>query len=114
MSVSKFCCPVCWELLNVLNKTNKKVQFVVRAHHSNIYPVCLPPLLPDNVLEMMIRIFGKRLYELFCQLPPVDDLPPFKPGHKNNLSIESAGESISSAGTTDLKTAKVDHLPVLA
>lgn len=109
ISVSKFCCPVCWELLEVLNETNDKVQFVVRAYHSNLYPVCLPPWLPGAVLEKMIQRFGEKLYEKFCQLPCADELPLFVARHKNSLSLESIGESISSAGSTDLDTVREDH-----
>lgn len=109
ISVSKFCCPVCWELLNALNETSDKVQFVVRAHHSNLYPVCLPPWLPDAALEKMIQRFGEKLYNQFRELPGADELPPFVAGHNKNLSLESAGESVSSAGSTDINSARADH-----
>jgi len=102
ISVSKFCCPVCWELINVLNETYSNIKFVVRAHHSNLYPVCLPPWLPDHVLDKMIDRFKERLYDVFCRLPDPDRLQPFVPGHKNkNPSLESAGESVSSVGSND-------------
>lgn len=116
ISVSKFCCPVCWELLKVLNETNKNLEFVVRAHHSNLYPVCLPPWIPDRALEQMIKRFRKKLYEKLCQLPRVVEvLPgPFQVlptgSHYKSLSLESAGESISSAGSTDTNTIMEDHL----
>jgi hypothetical protein len=104
ISVSKFCCPVCWELIEILNETNSNVEFVVHAHHSNLYPVALPPWLSNDVLEKMIQRFKKKLYEKFCQLPKT-----FVPGHRNkNPSLESAGESISSAGSTDLYSARED------
>ena len=111
ISVSKFCCPVCWELVKALNETSDMVQFVVRAHHSNLYPVCLPPWLPDAALEKLIQRFGEKLYMKFCQLPGTDKLSSFVPRHKTNLSLESAGESVSSAGSADFGGAKGDHLP---
>jgi hypothetical protein len=102
ISVSKFCCPVCSELLEVLNERDGEVQFVVRAHHSNLYATCLPPWLPDDVLEKMIQRFGEKLYEKFGQLPDTNGLTPFVPHHRNKeRSVESAGESISSIGSTD-------------
>lgn len=104
ISVSKFCCPVCWELIAVLNETNPKVKFAVRAHHSNIYPVCLPPWLPDDVLEKMIHRFKKDLYKKLCQLLEV----PFVRGHNKSISMESAGESVSSAGSVDVVATKGD------
>jgi hypothetical protein len=110
ISVSKFCCPVCWELLKVLNETQEEVRFIVRAHHSNLYPVCLPPWLSDEVLEKMIQRFGEKLYEKFYQLPDYEVPLAFVPGHKNKtLSLESAGESISSAGSTNLPTIRANH-----
>jgi hypothetical protein len=101
ISVSKFCCPVCWELLQVLNDLNKNVEFVVRAHHSHLYPVCLPPCLPNCVLEKMIKCFREKLYKKLRQLPSVSksdsEVPPYVPGHYKKLSLESAGESIVSS-----------------
>ena len=112
ISVSKFCCPVCWEFLKVLNETNDKLEFVVRAHHSNLHPVCLPPWVPDRALEMMIKRFRKKLYEKLCELP--SEVQPGllvpTPGHYKSLSLESAGESISSAGSADMKIIKEDQL----
>lgn len=114
ISVSKFCCPVCWELIRVLNETNKEVKFVVRARHSHLYPVHLPPWLPDSVMEKMIECFGRQLYEKFCQLPigtdsDLDEPLPFVLGHRRkNPSMESAGESVSSCGSTDMCATRKD------
>ena len=113
IAVSKFCCPVCWELLKVLNETNDhNLEFVVRAHHSHLYPVCLPPWLPDHVMNRMIECFGKKLYKQLCLLPsqPASEVPrSFVPGHYKNLSLESAGGSVSSVGSTDLPNAISDQ-----
>ena len=99
ISVSKFCCPICWELIDVLNETNSDVQLIVRACHSNLYTVSLPSWLPnaDIVVEKMIQRFGSKLYEKFGQLPLACE--PVR-GHKKSLSLESAGESVSSIGST--------------
>ena len=99
ISVSKFCCPVCWQLLKVLNETNNNVQFTAHAHYSNLYAVCLPPWLPEPVLEKMIEHFGKQLYEKLYQLHI--QVQPGQPGHHRDLSLESAGESVSSSGSID-------------
>jgi hypothetical protein len=72
ISVSKSCCPVCWELLDVLNETySNMIHFTVRPPHQNLYPVCLPPWLPDDVLEKMIQRFGRKLYDKLHQLPDI-------------------------------------------
>jgi hypothetical protein len=108
ISVSKFCCPVCWELLEVLSETNNNLKFVVRTHHPHLYAVHLPRGLPDDALKKMIERFRKKLYEKLCQLPSV--LPPIAgPGHYRNVSLESAGESVSSAGSTDAAVILKDH-----
>src|SRR5882762_5291466 len=84
ISVSQFCCPVCWNLIDVLNKMSKKVKFVVRAQHLNLYPVCLPPWLPDDVLDEMITRFRKMLFEGFCNLRDIVQPSPFIGGHSKN------------------------------
>jgi hypothetical protein len=106
LSVSKFCCPVCWELIDAVNSIYCKfnVEFVVRARHSNLYPVHLPPSLPDGALDMMIDRFKQMLHDALNRLPDANVIPSFVPGHNNlNPSLESAGESVSSVGTTDRK-----------
>ena len=113
ISVSKFCCPVCWELLEVLSETNDNLKFVVRSHHCNLYPVCLPPWLPDSVLEKMIERFKKKLYDKLCELRSVEEAfpKPFIPGHYKNPSLESAGESlVSSVGSADTSAIFEDSL----
>jgi hypothetical protein len=66
-------------------------------------------------MERMIQCFGEKLYEKFCQLPGTDELPspgpPFVPRHNKNVSLESAGESVSSVGSTNLDTAKANYQP---
>ena len=106
ISVSKFCCPVCWQFLKVLNETNSNVQFTARAHHSNLYAVCLPPWLPEPVLQKMIEHFREILYEKLCQLAD----QPSRLGHSRDLSLESAGESVSSSGSSlDAETVWADQ-----
>jgi hypothetical protein len=107
--VSKFCCPICSKLLDFLNETNDNLQFVVRAQHSNIYPVRLPPWLPGGVKEKLIQHFGKRLFEKLRQLPDADETSAFVYGHNKSLSLESAGESVSSAGSIDVDGVMADH-----
>jgi hypothetical protein len=110
ISVSKFCCSVCWKLIEVLNKMNKKVQFIVRKKHPNNYPVCLPPWISVDILEEMISRLEKMLYEKFCQLRGIKEPSEFIRGHSKNTSLESAGESVSSAGTiVDEETKNADH-----
>jgi hypothetical protein len=110
ISVSKFCCPVCWKLIEVLNEMSTNIRFVVREQHPNQYPVCLPPWLSDDVLEAMISRFQKMLHEKFRELRGINEPPEFLRGHNKNLSVESAGETTSSAGTiVDEQTKTADY-----
>ena len=110
ISVSKFCCPVCWKLIEVLNGLSKNVKFIVREKHPNQYPVCLPPWLSDDVLDAMISCFQEMLYEKFCALLRIKEPSKFIHGHNKNTSLESAGESVSSTGTiADDQTRNADH-----
>lgn len=52
----------------------------------------------------MIHRFKKDLYKKLCQLLEV----PFVRGHNKSISMESAGESVSSAGSVDVVATKGD------
>ena len=75
-------------------------------HHLNLYPVCLPSFLPDAVLEKMIQHFGGTLYKKLHQLIDNESLAP---GHRRNVSLESAGKSVSSAGSIDANAVEEDR-----
>lgn len=54
IAVSKLCCPVCWELLSILEG---KPPSVTRGRHSTLYFQHLPSWLPRQVLEKMLKRF---------------------------------------------------------
>jgi hypothetical protein len=56
VSVTKFCCPVCWELFEVVGKGES-----VRGCHPIVTPVVLPEILPKDVYEKMITRFRAHL-----------------------------------------------------
>jgi len=58
ISVSKLCCPVCWELLSMLNEEKP---LKLRGHHSTIYPVELPQWLPSQIVDKMNALFQNHL-----------------------------------------------------
>ena len=71
----------------------------------------LPPSLPVGVLDMMIDHFKKMLHDALNRLPDANVIPSFVPGHNDlNTSLESAGESVSSVGTTDRNQVVKDNL----
>jgi hypothetical protein len=58
ISVSRLCCPTCWELLQVLG-------FQMRGFHTSFYPVELPSCLSEPELkEMVTRFWGHLRREL--------------------------------------------------
>jgi hypothetical protein len=62
ISVSKLCCPVCWELFDVLNSTkSNNFQARVRGCHPTITKVALPETFPPAILEAMTNRFRRHL-----------------------------------------------------
>jgi hypothetical protein len=60
LSVSELCCPVCWELLNILRGQDKEA-LKVRGYHTTLFPVELPRWLPRKVLAALFERFQKHL-----------------------------------------------------
>src|SRR6266480_4983730 len=52
-AVSKACCPGCKSLINLMNlhleRCGRKVKFRFLDHHTNIWPIALPPSLPKGL-----------------------------------------------------------------
>ena len=61
LGVSKLCCPVCWELLELLRQDDNSALFAVRGCHSTIYPIALPPFTPPDIRQKMTKLFQKHL-----------------------------------------------------
>ena len=59
--VSRRCCPICWELLDILRGETKR--FRVRGRHATLFPVELPEWLPPQVMDEMITRFQEILYD---------------------------------------------------
>ena len=57
IAVSKLCCPVCWELLDILGNPKSKQQ----GRHSTLYFHALPSWLPEEALNELIGRFGSFL-----------------------------------------------------
>ncbi|KAF8448123.1 hypothetical protein BGX38DRAFT_1190404, partial [Terfezia claveryi] len=59
IGVSKRCCPVCTKLLSLLSKhSQRQIQAMMAKRldsHGNIYPTALPPFLPKEVAEELVR-----------------------------------------------------------
>ena len=60
ISVSKLCCPVCWELLAILNEDKP---LSLRGCHPMIYAVELPKWLPSEIVDEMNERFQNYLQQ---------------------------------------------------
>jgi hypothetical protein len=101
ISVSKLCCPVCWELLAILRGDSQ--EFAVRGHHHTFYETDLHVSLPDNIIRRMVQrfelylrrelesIMAKADKALEIRVPDSEPLPETK--HHRNLSQSTAGLS---------------------
>jgi hypothetical protein len=63
IAVSKLCCPVCHELLNILRGETKSMTKALdtRGNHPRLYLVDLPPWLPKEIVEKMVKRFQQYL-----------------------------------------------------
>ena len=59
--MSKLCCPVCWELIHLLQERSGTQDYNVYGCHSTVYPLQLPPGLPIDVLVKMTEKFEGHL-----------------------------------------------------
>jgi hypothetical protein len=71
LSVSKLCCPVCWDLLEIL-RDGQMDTLQVQGHHSVLYDVELPPWLPINILEKMVAKYTAYAKTELKNLQPLD------------------------------------------
>jgi hypothetical protein len=58
--VTKPCRPICYEFMAVL-RGGAQDQFMIRRGHSTVYPLELPPWVPQSVCEQMVDKFRKHL-----------------------------------------------------
>jgi len=58
IGVSKWCCPVCQQILHIIT-TGKP--FIVRGSHTKISACTLPTWLPEDIVNTMNTIFGSQL-----------------------------------------------------
>jgi hypothetical protein len=73
IAVSKSCCPVCWDIINIFNRQNEEsgssVRFQAQGRHPNLYPVDLPDILDEGIKDELLTKFSitllKDLISLF-------------------------------------------------
>lgn len=117
ITVSKFCCPVCWDVLDILrrqstsNPSHIESRFFVRGRHSVIYPVILPTWLSSVVrgqslhkyeddLRRMLQSFVKDSESNVHEILPVrstsDDLAAIEsdPGMSSDTGSQYSDENV--------------------
>jgi hypothetical protein len=95
--VSKLCCPVCWELLGILNEDEPRLSF--RGCHSIVYPVELPKWLPSQIVDNLTERFQVHLRKELDFMVREFERDEAVMRKKNHASHESES-SISVASTT--------------
>jgi hypothetical protein len=94
ISVSKLCCPVCWELLNLLGGDNR---LSLRGHHLTVYPVELPEWLPHDIVTQMMGQFQKYLRdEVTTMLMKDEQKAANRRSHHASHKSESAVSVVST------------------
>lgn len=86
LAVSKLCCPVCWELLQVLRA--EPFEFKARGYHTSLYPVDLPSWLPESDIREMNNRFWKHLrreFDTLTQRPVTRKTPRYSGGHPSAI-----------------------------
>ena len=116
ISVSKLCCPVCWEVMRSLRGANMDT-FVVRGCHSIACIAPLPPWVPsDSATRRGITAKVQRL--LRQQVSEWKSLPSGQPtastfvkGHKPRQQSETSMDysvRSSSQGSNDTSISRID------
>ena len=73
IAVSKSCCPVCWDIINIFKHQTEQqgssVCFQAHGRHPNLYPVDLPDILDEGIKDELLVKFSitllKDLVSLF-------------------------------------------------
>jgi hypothetical protein len=86
IAVSKLCCPICWELMAVLNALLNG--FKVRGRHPTLFRTLLPVFCPVDVLQEMVNRLQDHLYkELLVRTKEGDGKAKVK--HTRSPSLQS-------------------------
>jgi len=94
LTVSKLCCPSCWALLKLADFD----RFGIRGHHHKMFPVDLPPWMPNDHAESMVVTFQRCLREEVDTMLMADQ----PKGHMSTSFEQSVGtlSSVTSGGHT--------------
>ena len=108
--VSKLCCPVCWELFQVLRRED-----TVCGCHPIVTPIALPQTFPKHVSKVLVTHFrahlSSQLHHLSSSGFSVSEL---KNGHHRITSESGYSATSSNEGATKISNASEQWLMVHA
>jgi hypothetical protein len=93
VSVTKLCCPVCWELFQVLKMGN-----AIHGCHPNVTLVVLPKMLPISVSNAMVDRFRTHLSNQLHHLLSPNTVTS---GHHRNFSDSGYSATSSNEGALE-------------
>src|SRR6266550_3114013 len=101
ISVSKLCCPVCWNLIQIFKTIHSGI--VVRGYHSTIYPVILPDWLPPEIVNQMLHRFRQYLRLHLARLATDSNVKKREQprGRQSNASGISNASSANEGGAME-------------
>jgi len=103
VSVSKLCCPVCWELFQVLRMDKS-----IRGCHPCITPTVLPETLPSHISEAMVDRFRAHLRGQLRHLLSSNTVPMLTGQHRRNVSESGYSAASSQEGAKEYPDAYVN------
>jgi hypothetical protein len=110
LAVSKLCCPVCKEFMEVLVQETG-IECRIFGYHSTLSPVALPRSLPRNLLERMVERFRGHVRYQLINMTTQSSLPS---KHTRNSSWQSdSGLSIASSNPNDDEPGRINVFDVL-
>jgi len=120
ISVSKLCCPACWELLCTLRELgDQNDTFIVHGCHSIAYGLVLPPCLPregaNSVYEIMLAKYrgylNREIFALFSrnQVDP-STWPTHKPKQESQTTLNLSIATGSSGNTNDIEFCAINPI----
>lgn len=85
IAVSKLCCPVCWEALQIFRRNMPGDDaYNVRGRHSSLHLTELPSWLPSEALDDLLLRFRELARQELQKM--IENLKGLGPGHKRRIS----------------------------
>jgi hypothetical protein len=134
IAVSKSCCPVCWDVVEMFNRQNPttqelgqrsdsgnhthSVRFRARGRHSNLYPVDLPEVLDEGIKDQLLTKFSTTLLKALVSMVDEDaraantNHMPSESGSSYVSQPESVALSLdsSAAGSVDVHSTQSEYI----